>query len=247
VFEVDASDVVGGAYELAVAAPPTRSASASVSVRHAPVRLSLRRDADSITAEVAALDSVAGDLLVLLTGAERRVTVRASGGAEQRLDVGIPGWARSAVIDVRHPGGQWERFTDFGVTLLRADGSIVEQSPMNYAFGRLAFDVPPSDTAARATLSLLPGLADPASEMPWAVEVAIRFYADTPVALADAQGGAVPLRLAPGERRRIRHPLVAAPWPLGEGFHPLAVLAVQTGDAIWSREAGLPGPASSGE
>jgi subtilisin family serine protease len=245
VFEVDASDVEGGAYELVVVAPPVRAASAAVSVRHAPVRLAASRAGDTVQARItAAADSVSGDAMLLLVGAERNVAVDGAGGEEQTIALTIPEWARSAAVDVRHPAEQWGRFTDFGVTLFGDDGAVIAQSPLNYAFGRLAFELDAPARGHPATLSLLPGFADVASTGPWRADVSIRFYAAAPVAVAPANGatvadGTARLALAPGGAARLDYPMTDGPWPLDEGFHSLAVLVAEIGGVTWSREIGL--------
>ena len=251
VFEVDGADAEAGAYELVVAASPVRATSAAVSVLHAPVRLHASRAGGAVRATIAAIgpDSVTGDAMLLLIGGERAVEVRGDDGRERTVALQIPGWARSAAIDVRHPAGQWERFTDFGVTLFADDGSVIEQAPLNYSFGRLAFEVDDGARGRRAVLSLLPGLADAEPGEPWRVDVSIRFYAAEPVALspagADGAGSsaAARLALAPGAAIQVEYPITDGPWPLGEGFHSLAVLVAETGGVTWSREVGLGGPA----
>ena len=248
VFEVDASDVEGGAYELVVAAPSVRATSAAVSVRHAPVRLAAARAADGVHATItAAADSVTGEAMLLLVGAERSVTIDGAGDEEQTIALTIPDWARSAAIDVRHPAGQWDRFTDFGVTLFDDAGTVIEQAPLNYAFGRLAFELDAPARGRAAVLSLLPGFADGASTGPWNAAVSIRFYAPAPVAVAPSNGGAAggtaPLALAPGAAAVVGYPMPDGPWPLGEGFHSLAVLVAEIDGVTWSREIGLGGPA----
>jgi subtilisin family serine protease len=246
IFEVDAADVEDGTYELVVAAPPSRAAAAAVSVRHAPVRLVASRAADAVHATITAAgrDTVRGDAMLLLVGGERTVQLQGSGGEPRSLALVIPEWARSATIDVRHPPGQWERFTDFGVTLFADDGTIIEQTPLNYSFGRLAFEVAAANRGRRASLTLLPGYADSATAGAWSVDASVRFYAEAPVALSPLSGTA-PIALAPGAATRVDYPLTDGPWPLGDGFHSLAVLVAEIGGVTWSRELGLRGPASA--
>ena len=243
VFEVDAADVEHGAYELVVAAAPSRAASASVSVRHSPVRLRAWRGDDAVYAGITAAgpDSVSGDAMLLLVGAEQIVSMRGRGGAQRTLSLDIPAWATSATIDIRHPPDQWERFTDFGVTLFAGDGTIIEQAPLNYAFGRLAFEVSAANRGRGAVLSLLPGLAEPERGEEWSVDASVRFYAGDPVAVSPR--GTSLIALAPGAALEVEYPVTDGPWPLGEGFHSLAVLVAEIDGVTWSREVGLGEPA----
>lgn len=245
-FHPDAADVAAGIYELAVVAPPQPGATARVAIRHAPVRATLAHSGSArIATQLTGLtsDTVTGSTLLLLVGAERRVQVTGGATREVSLPLEIPSWASSAVVDVRHPLSQWERFTDFGVSLL-ADGDVLGQNPMNYRFGRLVLDVGP-DVAGPASLSLMAGFAAPDTGARWTVDVAVRFYAESPLALAADSAGSSAFVIAPGGTVRLEHPLPAMPWPLGEGFHPLAVLVADVDGVEWSYEAGLPEPATS--
>src|SRR5690606_1217144 len=116
------------------------------------------------------------------------VRLEGRSGGLQSVGLTIPEWARSATVDIRHPPAQWERFTDFGVTMFAEDGTIIGQSPLNYGFGRLSFDVPAPNRGRGASLVLLPGLADRGSTEPWSVDASVRFYAGAPLALSPLAG-----------------------------------------------------------
>ena len=71
----------------------------------------------------------------------------------------------------------------------------------------------------------------------------IRLYADSAIALSGAAAGApVALTLAPHATGMARFTFDASPWPLGDGFFPLAAIVAEVGGNVWTREAGLPVP-----
>ena len=49
-------------------------------------------------------------------------------------------------------------------------------------------------------------------------------------------------RVAPGTTATSAFSLPSSPWPLGDGFFPLAVLVARTDERSWTREGGLPPP-----
>jgi hypothetical protein len=50
------------------------------------------------------------------------------------------------------------------------------------------------------------------------------------------------LTIAPGKTATLGFALPASPFPLGDGFFPLAVLVARTEERSWTREGGLPLP-----
>jgi hypothetical protein len=50
------------------------------------------------------------------------------------------------------------------------------------------------------------------------------------------------LTIAAGASTRVGFTLPEHPWPLGEGFFPLAVAVARSDEHSWSREGGLPLP-----
>jgi hypothetical protein len=137
---------------------------------------------------------------------------------------------------------QWSRFTDFGVTLFDSVGRQIEKQPLNYAFGRLQAKLPEHRGSQPLVLALFPGFADPGAEENWTLRATIRLYADSAVALERAAIADSVLTIAPGRTASAGFTLRDNPWPLGDGFFPLAVLVARIDERSWTREGGLPVP-----
>jgi subtilisin family serine protease len=239
VYRVDARDVVAGDYQAAVAPMPGGRLAASVTVRHAPIALTCRAEGDVAVGELVNLS--AGTLVVeselRLRGGQREDTVRGRGSGIREVPFDIPAWATGLEVDISMDPRQWERFTDFGVTVLDSLGRQVAQDPMEYAFARLSQILPEGHGAMRARLSLYPGFADAGDTREWSVIATIRLYGDS--AIAVEPDGTGELELAPRARGAARFRLPESPWPLPEGFSPLGVLLVREGDEVWTRESGF--------
>jgi len=136
---------------------------------------------------------------------------------------------------------QWGRFTDFGVTLFDSLGRQLGKQPLNYAIGRLQARLPDGHSDMAVELGLFPGFADSAADQSWTLRASIRLYADSAVALK-ASGAESSLTVPPGKTTAVRYTLPQNPWPLGDGFFPLAIFAVRAQDHTWTRESGLPPP-----
>jgi hypothetical protein len=184
---------------------------------------------------------VTAQIGVLLGGAERVETVAARGSAMHRIPFIAPAWAKRVVVDIRMDRAQWGRFTDFGVSLFDSAGRQIETKPLNYAFGRLQASLPVGHGDMPVELSLLPGFADSVGSQSWTLRASIRLYPDSPVELAPSQPGAR-VTVAPGKRASATFSLPQSPWPLGDGFFPLGILAARIGADTWTRESGLPLP-----
>ena len=236
-YRVDARDVVPGEYEASVVAFGGRLA-ATVTVLHAPVTLTSREEGELAVAELVNVSAreVGLDTELRLRGAQREDTVRARGSGIRAVPFDIPAWATGLEVDVRMDREQWGRFTDFGVTVLDSAGGQLAQDPLQYAFGRLSTLLPEGHRGTRATLSLYPGFADAGDEREWSVVATIRLYADSAMAVAPAEGTGE-LRLQPGARGAVRFRLPPSPWPLSDGFSPLAVVLVRDGEQVWTRES----------
>ncbi len=235
-YRVDARDVVPGDYQAAIVAFGGRVA-ATVTVLHAPVALTTRDEGELAVAElvnVAAREASLGTEL-RLRGGQRDDTVRAHGSGIKEVPFDIPAWATGLEVDLRMDREQWGRFTDFGVTVLDSAGRQLAQGPLQYAFGRLSTPLPAGHGDVRARLSLYPGFADAGDEREWSVASTIRLYADSAIAVPATEGTGE-LQLKPGARGVVRFRLPSTPWPLAEGFSPLAVVLVRNGEQVWTRE-----------
>src|SRR5207253_665871 len=86
-------------------------------------------------------------------------------------------WAATAVVEVEMPREQWREFTDFGVTEFDSTGQQVSQGPLEYAFGRQAFTVPPALRGHALTVELYPGFARDKGVHPWRGKLRVRIAA----------------------------------------------------------------------
>lgn len=243
IFEPDATDVVGGVYQVVAVAPPNTGAAAGITVTPAPMLLDAARDRDGVvvTLRGAAADSVTARVVMHLVGAARMVPVSARGSAVLRIPFRMPFWASHVTVELVMDKAQWPRFTDFGLTLFDSAGRQIAKEPIDYALGRLDADI--SGKAGPAEVALFPGFADEASAGSWSARVTIRLYADSSQALESSQGpGPVEVGLAPWATAPVRFAMPKPPWPLGDGFVPLGVLAAQAAGEIWTREVPLPAP-----
>ena len=243
IYQVDGSDVRAGLWEVDAIAPPGQPVGAGVHLARSPFRIGGKVVAGTLEATYENLDDSTRSLDpgAALLGADRRGRISRTGGDDVLLPVPVPAWATRVVIDVEMPPGQWERFTDFGMTLLRADGRQYVHQPLNYRIGRLAVEAEDSMRLGpeAATLALLPGLATGMDRQPWTASISIRFYAAEPSFLEPVQGGEA--SVGRGRTGSARFIVPAAPWPLEPGFAPLGVVWAETGSAIWTRELPLGG------
>jgi subtilisin family serine protease len=244
VYQLDGRDVMTGAYEAVVVAPPVQPLDVNLKVVQSPFRLQLGRDRASAVARLTNLSSapVRTEVAMLLGGGERVETVVAKGSATRRIPFVAPAWAKAVVVDLTMDRAQWSRFTDFGVTLFDSVGRQIEKKPLNYAFGRLQAKLPENHGGMPLQLSLFPGFADPTTDESWTVRASIRLYADSAVALDPAAEADSALTIAPGKTASAGFTLPPDPWPLGDGFFPLAVLVARSQQRSWTREGGLPLP-----
>ena len=244
VYDVGGRDVVAGAYEAVAVAPPLEGATVGIVLRQSPILLRLARDRAGIAATLVNLQDSAVSVrtAVVLAGAERNQTTYARGSRVQRIAFTAPAWARGVVIETTMDPAQWERFTDFGVTLFDSAGRQLGTEPLNYAIGRLQVAFPTGHADMPVELGLFPGFADPAdTARSWTVRTSIRLYADSAVTLAAASGEVpVTLRLPARGSAGPRFVLPDSMWRLGDGFFPLAAIVAEAGGTLWSREAGLP-------
>lgn len=247
VFQVDARDALSGIYEADAVAPPSLGSSAGIRLAEAPFQLLGRRDRDGVTAR---LVSLAGErqsvhLAARLIGAQRGVTIFGTGGAPVTVTFTIPPWARSAQIDFLMDRAQWERFTDFGMTLFDSAGHQLGQSPLNYAMGRMEVELQKSPAPVAAHVTLFPGLATAADSATWNGAMLIRLYADpdSAVALPPKNASSQPVELGPHGESSATFPMLPLPWTLGDAFVPLGLITAQVGDGpVWTRELPLPAP-----
>jgi tripeptidyl-peptidase II len=242
VFQVDGRDAVAGIYEAVALTPTGAGLTADIRLTQSPVRLHLGRKGNDAVATLSNLTQspVEAEVAVLLTGGERLDSVAARGSATRRIPFVAPSWASKVVIDISMERSQWDRFTDFGVTLYDSIGRLIEKQPLNYAFGRLQAELPEGHADMPVELRLYPGFAEPGTDEQWAVRASIRLYPDSAVALRPTSGAESRVRLAPGRNASAAFPLPASPWPLGDRFLSLGVALAQAGENTWTSEGNLP-------
>jgi hypothetical protein len=240
VYQIDGRDVVAGTYEV-VAVPAAQPLAVNLRVTHSPLLMQLARDKSGAfgTLTNTTTAPVKAEVAMLLGGAERVETIVAKSSAVRRIPFVAPAWARSVVVDLTMSREQWSRFTDFGVTLFDSAGRQIEKQPLNYAFGRLQARLPDHAAGMPVELKLFPGFAD-TTDQSWTARASIRLYADSAIALAPA--GEAEITVPNGKAATARFTVPESPWPLGDGFFLLAVLAARVDERTWTREGGLPLP-----
>jgi hypothetical protein len=241
VYQIDGRDVVAGTYEVVAMAVGSQALGVTLQLTHSPMLFHLARDkAEAVgTLTNTTVSPVRAEVAMLLGGAERVDTIVAQSSAVRRIPFVVPGWARSVVVDLTMSREQWSRFTDFGLTLFDSAGRQIDKQPLNYAFGRLQAKLPGDHPTMPVELELFPGFAD-TTDQAWSARASIRLYADTAIALQPA--GEAAITIPGGKTATARFTLPDSPWPLGDGFFPLAVLAARAGEHTWTREGGLPLP-----
>src|SRR5437867_2912135 len=175
---VRAEDLVAGVYELDVVAPPLATVTADVRAAIAPVTLA--RTGRGVEAGDAGPETTGGRVTSRLIGAEAAFPVAGRGLPAESLTVRVPAWAARAEVDVEMPREQWNRFTDFGVTVFDSTGQQVNQGPLNYAVGRQKFAVPEGLAGQVLTVELFPASAQAGPVPPWRATVRVRFLLKEP-------------------------------------------------------------------
>ena len=241
-FRVDARDVVAGAYEVDAVPLPGRTATVDVTVRQSPLVLRAGREGGGVVARLENVSGapVAAALSFRLLGGERNDTLATRGSEPRRIPFIAPAWARDLTIDLAMAPEQWERITDFGLSVYDSAGHQLAKNPMKYAFGRTTVELPQHHGDLPLTLALYPGFADPADSAPWTVRASVRAYADSAMSLSRARGDTT-VRLPPGAKGEVGFSLDREPWPLPERFAPLGQLVARVGEDRWTREVALPG------
>ena len=216
-IEVPAEDMSAGVYELDVHNPGLQRTTVAVRAQLAPVAVTPRGEG-GLEAFNPGVATVTVRTVAALAGAERRWDVVGRGAPAESLALAVPAWAARGEVQVTMAVGQWEQFTDFGVTVFDSTGQQVHAAALNYARGRQTFDVPASVAGHTALIELLPGFARPDTAPPWQASVRVRFFADSLQSL----GPAHLLSLVAGGRT-VLPPLdvTLPPIALPEGFAPL--------------------------
>jgi tripeptidyl-peptidase-2 len=215
VLEVPAEDMQAGVYELDVWNPGTARATVSVEVGLASVSLAPRTDGtlEATNFGVGSTNLVARAALM---GAERTVTVEGRGSPAESLAVEVPDWASRAEVLVRMSPEQWERFTDFGLSVYDTLGQQLDATPLDYSMGRATLTIAPRHAGRTALIELFPALARVDDSLPWTATVRVRFWLEHPGAVGPDQA----LDVVAGGRA-VLPGVTPGPLLLPEGFSPL--------------------------
>jgi subtilisin family serine protease len=237
-FQSDSRDVVRGAYEAVLVAPPNQGVTASLSLLQSPVTLSSVTNREGITASLRNVSAkqVTADIGVHIGGAEREVQIQARNSEPERIPFVAPPAAHGLVVDVTMDRAQWGRFTDFGLGVFDSAGRLIGKQPLNYAFGRLQVELPTEHGEMPLSVGLFPGFADPAADQSWSARVSIRLYGDSAASLPPVAGSSPTITIAPGKTGSVAFPQPSIPWRLSEGFFPLGVLVARIDRQVWTRE-----------
>ena len=210
-------------------------------VDQSPFRLSVPQDDAAAVVELTNLSSSAADAQVAyaLIGGEYNQPVSARGSGVVRIPLAAPAWVRGVVVDVEMDRGQWDRFTDFGVSVFDSTGSVIAKEPMNYAVSRLKAPLPEQHADWPLEVRLFPGFADSASTQEWKAQVTVRLYSDRPTVLETDGQRTASASLAPGQSKTVRFALARPPGRLPKGFQPLGVAVVHSAGEVWTRETAL--------
>ncbi len=240
-YQADGRDVVRGAYEAVLVAPPPQAVAVTLSLLQSPVALRAITHQDGVTASVSNLSAkpVTAEVGLHVGGAERVVQIRARNSEPQRIQFVAPAAATGVVVDVTMERAQWGRFTDFGLSVFDSVGRQLGKQPLNYAFGRLQVELPANHGDMPLSVGLFPGFADPAGDQSWRARASIRLYGDSATAVAPTAGASPAITIAPGKSGTVSFLQPVIPWHLSEGFFPLGVLVARIDGQVWTRETGF--------
>jgi subtilisin family serine protease len=219
---VRAEDLVAGVYELDVIAPPLSAATVTARADLGPVALAAAGDGGSLEASALG-NSITGEVLYRLVGAERMFAISGRGLPAESIQVRAPRWARRMEVDVQLPPELWDQMTDFSVTVYDSTGQQIPggNQPVNYAFGRMGVQLSEAITAIPLTIELYPAFARLPGHA-WRGTACVRFLGpDEPA------GEAGQLSVVAGGRTVVRLP-TPPPLQLPDGFSTLIETRVTT-------------------
>jgi subtilisin family serine protease len=216
-FVVRAEDLVPGVYELDVIAPPTEAVTIALHAEMGSLALVAPQRDGALEAANRRPSSIRGKPSFTLVGAQRSFAVAGRGSPAETLLVRVPAWAARAEVDLVLAPQQWDRFTDFAVTVFDTVGRRIAGEAMDYASGRVEVPISESLAGQPLVIELFPAYAWTDRTPSWRATLAVRFLLEMPESLGG--GGRDEMTIVPGGRVRV--PLPAAQLPVPGGFVPL--------------------------
>ena len=171
-----------------------------------------------------------------LVGGERDLPVAGRGNDTVTTGIQVPSWATRVVVDVTMARKQWERFTDFGLTLFDSAGRQVDNAPLDYSFGRIEAGFDAGHPSETVSVALFPAPAEAGSREEWQAVLSVRLYAGDQMPLSAVPGGPS----VPAEEQTTLFTLPPLPWPLPADVSLLGLLEVTHQGRVWTREVPLP-------
>lgn len=229
-LNVRGDDLVPGVYEAVVLAAPSQDISYTLRAELPPLAVTQVGDGPTALVENRSRSPVRVEPHAAVLGA---VTERHAGGAANAAYVARfeqPAWAETLVLDVMLPRPFWNRITDFGVTLFDTVGTVLSESPQNYAAGRQIIALDSLGYGGDLLVELLPAYAHLEPEVSWEGDVRVSFILPEPVELALADSALLSGDVAPGAVVMYRFAPVPPELALPSGF-----------DALLQVSAGYPG------
>jgi tripeptidyl-peptidase II len=213
---VRSEDFIPGVYELDISAPPLERVTATAHAHIGPFALGPASGGGALEVTSLRPGTVQTTSQNALVGAERAFPVHARGAPPETLLARVPEWASEAEVDVQLPPEQWDRFTDFAVTVFDSVGRRLAGEAMDYAFGRLRVPLAAALVGQPLVVELFPAYALVGRTPPWRATVTLRFLlrAEQPL------GRGSQLTVVPGGRVRVSLPELAN-FALPEGFRPV--------------------------
>lgn len=200
---VSAEDIVPGAYEAVIVAPPTQSVAFRLSASVPAVRMRREPGEPAVTVENPTRGSLTVSVAALAVGSRREHRVSGTPGSAGLVTLVVPDEAGTLALEASMGDDLWRRLTDFGVTVFDRWGRKLSDGPLHYPLGRQALDlesVAPGDTLV---IELLPAFADPADDGTWEARLRTDVLFRDPAPLAMTGDGRESVRLSPGDRARM--------------------------------------------
>jgi hypothetical protein len=167
-----------------------------------------------------------------VVGAQRDYAIAGRGDPAETLLVRAPAWAKRMEVDLQLPPDFWDELTDFTITVYDSTGQQLPDAneAVNYAFGRLSFELADSLAGRRLTVELYPAFARRTGH-PWPGRARVRFLGPE-----RAAGSGGELSVVAGGRAAVALPV---PLPPNSGLEPPAGFAALIETRVIPPEGGV--------